>query len=520
MKYLLKKIDVAALLISIYTSIVWAIYMFLFIADKTGFIVLQAVFIAICSYLFFTFVLKNLRGIDDIEPGDPRVPGRKEKILVFTSFSIVSFALMMIWFGAYYPGSFSVDSMTQYSQAVTGEYDDWHPVWHTVLFFTLPLKLFGRPSAIILFQMIYFALVMGYLALTLCEILNLRAAIISLAYILLNPYTGNIMLYPWKDVAFALGGLLCTIFSIRLIFYEEKSTKGWKLVLFGIVLASTTIFRHNAILFTAPLVIALFFYVKRKTWIKVLLCTFVAFFIIEVPVYHLLNVQKPDQRVIESMGLPMTVIANVAKETPDLMDEELAEFVYSIATGEQWTNHYYCGSFNSIKWSGIDTTIVEEKGHLGTLKLMAKCFKLSPKESFKAMLALTDMVYGFENGLEGNVTAEIVENSFGIQYREPVNETLRYLVSAYSDFINNSVFRYLRTYGVVLLVLLVVFLSRMDFCIWDSWKKVFMMLPIFAYDFGTMLLLTGPDSRFFFITYLVTPILIIFAFYGGKKNDV
>ena len=45
---------------------------------------------------------------------------------------------------------------------------------------------------------------------------------------------------------------------------------------------------------------------------------------------------------------------------------------------------------------------------------------------------------------------------------------------------------------------------------------MFMAVPLLAYDYGTMLLLTGPDSRFFFITFLVTPLLIVYALCEGE----
>lgn len=58
-------------------------------------------------------------------------------------------------------------------------------------------------------------------------------------------------------------------------------------------------------------------------------------------------------------------------------------------------------------------------------------------------------------------------------------------------------------------MILVVALSRVDFKSIGTWRRALMVVPIFAYDFGTMLLLTGPDSRFFFITFLVTPLLVV-----------
>lgn len=81
------------------------------------------------------------------------------------------------------------------------------------------------------------------MALTVYEIGNIKIAFLSVFFILLNPYTGYIMLYPWKDVGFALAGLFCTVFSVRLVVIKENTKKIWKLIVFGIVMASATNFQ-------------------------------------------------------------------------------------------------------------------------------------------------------------------------------------------------------------------------------------------------------------------------------------
>ncbi len=516
MKRYLKSINLAALLSAIYFSIVWMAYIYLNLTSNVKMTLMFTLFIVGESYFAFDFVTKKLSKMEGLNPS---ILTRNKKLTIFIVTTVVVFFLMGIWILAYYPGSFSADSIGQYGQALNGRYSDWHPVWHTILFFTIPLKIFGKPAAIVIMQNIYLALILGYMAVTITEMWNVKAAVVSIAYIILNPYTGYIMLYPWKDVGFALGGLLCSIIAVKLVLKRQEIYKLWKLIVFGILLSWTTIFRHNAILFTMPLIVVLLFHINRKIWLKIFVAFVISLLVIKVPLYSALGVEKPDSRVVESTGLPLTVIGNVVKETPNLLDDELAEFAYLIAPQEKWVESYSCGSFNSIKWAGVDISIVEEKGYLGMLKLMFKCFKLSPQASFDALFALTDVVYGFETGLEGEIGAEIVDNDYGIAYTDTRSEACNMLVNTYTSLINRTVFKYVRTYGVILLVLLVVVLSRLKFNSWKSWKKAFMIVPIFCYDFGTMLLLTGADSRFFFITFLVVPLIIVFTLSKGENEN-
>ena len=47
-----------------------------------------------------------------------------------------------------------IKSDMQLEQAITGKYNDWHPVWHTIIFFTIPIKIFKVPVAIIGMQVL------------------------------------------------------------------------------------------------------------------------------------------------------------------------------------------------------------------------------------------------------------------------------------------------------------------------------------------------------------------------------
>ncbi|MDO4987849.1 MAG: glycosyltransferase family 39 protein [Synergistes sp.] len=519
------KMNVKALITAVYMSAVWMIHIYVNVTTKDAARNVWALLSFMILLLLFSYAASTLlfKKLDEIVIKKCNGADRKSKIRVFTLASAITFVVMLIWFVGHYPGSFSPDSISQYGQAITGKYNDWHPVLHTLLFFTLPLKMTGHVASIIVFQILYFSLTMGYLALTLYEMYGTKVSVVSCMYILLNPCVGYIMMFPWKDVAFAMGGALCTIISIRFIVLKEKADLR-KIALLGLLLACTTIFRHNAILYTGPLIAALFFNMDRRSWVKTAIIFAAALFVIKVPLYHSLDVTKPGGRVIETVGLPLTIIGNVAQKTPERMDEELANFVYSIAPHEKWATDYLTGDFNNIKYAGIDMRIVEKTGRAGMLRLMAKCFKLSPKVSCEALFALTDMVYGFETTSKGNIRGiGIVDNPYGLRSGQMSFSsnmlTLAIMGTAYiySGFVDTTFFGYLRTYGVVLFVILVCALCSLNFRSWASWKKTFLVLPIFMYDFGTMLFLMGWDSRFFFITFLAAPLIIGYTLYN-KEN--
>lgn len=142
MRERLKNIDKSALIAAIYAGIVWFSYLYLNFAPEKP-VYIMAIGMTVISYCIIRRIMNWIRKHAGIRKRNGRIC-RKEKIIVYLVTAGIAFAILLVWFLAYYPGSFSTDSITQYGQAVKGNYSDWHPVWHTLIFFTFPLKVFGK----------------------------------------------------------------------------------------------------------------------------------------------------------------------------------------------------------------------------------------------------------------------------------------------------------------------------------------------------------------------------------------
>lgn len=42
-----------------------------------------------------------------------------------------------------------------------------------------------------------------------------------------------------------------------------------------------------------------------------------------------------------------------------------------------------------------------------------------------------------------------------------------------------------------------------------TWKRSFLCIPLLVYNFGTMLLLTGNDIRFFCLNFMIWPVILL-----------
>lgn len=445
---------------------------------------------------------------------------KRRKTIWFTAFFLVSAAVFGFYYAAEYPGAFSADSITQYKQVVTGQYDNWHPVLHTLLGFKLPLTLTGGwAGSIVLFQLIAFSLAAAYAAYTILRHSNIPYAVISLAFILISPATAVMSVYPWKDIPFAITALLAASYAANTYFTKgEWLKKRSHIIAVVTVLVLATVFRHNAVLFTLPMLIAMLLYLKRKAAIITAVCFAAAIILIEGPLYALLNVTQPGDRAEEMLGVPVSVIGAVAARNPKALDPDIKEFIYSVAPAETWKNSVI-GNFNTVKFvPGTDYHKISEAGAPKVISYMFRCFLKSPKEAWTGFIAATDMVYTIsaDDTYWSDVTPMIVGNEYNITYRG--DPTAKSVVS-FTSYRLNTFMKWIFWYvGAMNLLMITAALSKLKFNVKSEWKRILPVLSMLLYNFGTMLLLSGDDFRLFYYTFPVTPVLLLLIMRENLKT--
>ena len=64
--------------------------------------------------------------------------------------------------------------------------------------------------------------------------------------------------------------------------------------------------------------------------------------------------------------------------------------------------------------------------------------------------------------------------------------------------------------GILNLIILAVVMARMKFT--KDWRKMLLCIPLLLHNWGTMLLLTGIDFRFFIVSFFVFPAVVLIMF--------
>lgn len=483
--------------------------------------IISEMLIIVLSVIICPIIIKTLSKIS-IKQSKQKIRNQKSQLFLKLAFYIIPLCLLFVYYLAYYPGGFSPDSISQYTQAINNQYSDWHPVIQTLFAFKLPLTLTGGwIGSIVLFQIICFSAVLGYSFNTIYKFTNLKYTVLSIIFLLFNPQLGYIAMYPWKDISFAIGALLLLTYSLRIYFTKgDWIKKPLNTVVFIITASLTTLFRHNALLFTIPLIIAVLLYMTKKRGLIICISVIVLCLGIKLPLYSAIGVTSPDKRQIETLGLPMTIIGAVVTHTPEALDAETREFAYKVAPKEVWEEKYKDGSYNAVKWDDrTNNDVIEEYGTQKVISMMFKSINASKRVALTSLIKLTEASYSVTDDYDDFIYPGIAENQYGIT--QSINGRAAAICEAYRDFIKDFLSYPFLHLGFLHLILIVSVLSKCRLNKIKNWKKILFVIPIFAYNLGTTVLLTGIDdaTRFFFYSFLLIPTSLIFLFRNDEERS-
>ncbi|MGN6568547.1 MAG: hypothetical protein ACTHJ0_11370 [Flavipsychrobacter sp.] len=150
---------------------------------------------------------------------------------------------------AYYPGFMSPDSLDQYQQAITGDYNDWHPpimagLWHLFNY------IYSGPLLMLVFQLSLFWTSI-YLLLTAIKGHIWKLSILLLAF---APFIQNFTGYIIKDIQMSFAWLLTSAILFRAIIQQRKLSIFESIISLLLIIYATWI-RQNALPGSLPFIV-------------------------------------------------------------------------------------------------------------------------------------------------------------------------------------------------------------------------------------------------------------------------
>lgn len=434
-----------------------------------------------------------------------------QKTFVFSWF--LTFFHQLYYFSIYFPGGATIDTNNQFQQVIQQQLNDWHPYLHTLIFFQIPMLFHENLETIVLFQIVFYCFVVAYGLSTLarygCSLPFLALSLLALSF---HPLISNLILIPWKDVAFALFALLSMTQVVHLVCTEGQWISSKKnLMATAISFGICFFMRHNGMLFIVPLLFYLGFRMKqKKRIIQLSLLVFFIVFIVKVPLYHGLKVESPENRVGEVVGLPLTMISSTATYHPEQMPEELRNWIYNIVP-EIVLELYFDQCWNSVKWVGeIGEEEIEKAGVVEILKKNYEIFQILPIETLYPFFDVTQMVW------------RLTASSYIPVYQLPTEANTVFVESSSSRIQLEQDVSCLEEKAPVLFSVGFLTYCFLVYVIWrknNFWNLFLLILPLFIYNYGTGLLLSGFDYRFFSYTFFITPSICFLLWKESQEKN-
>lgn len=462
-------------------------------ADTLAALVCFAV-LSVGLYLLLTRACARLR----FTAPKPRGQLAKRDARVFWLALGISLVIFGCAFAACWPGGVSYDASNQWRQAHSGEYNNWHPLLHTLMIRLSVLVCDSYPFAVCV-QIVAFSLAMAYLTATLHKRgVPAWLALGAHALVALSLPVRNTLMYLGKDSAMTIGVLVLTAQTVEILFTRGAwLQKPRNAVALGVVAALTSLVRHNAILWTIPLLVCLIFCFRpsRKQAALAAGVTVALMALIQGPLFGALDVVYPSNFTEESVGVPMTVLGDIKQRAPESLNEETSAFLLSLAADEAWQNTYVLHNYNSIKFT-YDHELMQERPVTDILRMAAGAAAAEPRIAFEALNGLTDLAWDVTGQNEGY---EVVRNSGDLEAARYGRATLNSLGSTALSVLDapmswSPVRYFTQNVGVQLLLLLLITL-------WALYRggvsALALALPTLLYNMGTMVLLCGNDARFF-----------------------
>ncbi|MDR3050526.1 MAG: hypothetical protein LBU67_02230 [Oscillospiraceae bacterium] len=423
-------------------------------------------------------------------------------------------------------GGMSEDTETQWQQVQSGQFSDWHPAGNTLLLWLIA-QAARTYSATLSVLILAFSLALGYLVAVLRR-WGLRAGGVAAVacFLVLNHSVRDVLLYLKDGVMTifltALMGMVLNIY-----FSDGRWLARYRnLVACGLMMAMTTLMRHNAFFFTGPLLLlVLLAYGRTLGWRRGAALLAVAAGLlagIQGPLFTAVGVERNPghQTYVESIGMPMTILADAYYKDRDSMPPDARQQMEAYAPEAVWAM-YNPGDYNSIKFITRQGAInMAADLPVGPFLSMAwRTAKACPRIAFEAVRELTRMAWQLPGpyGVQFRPSPRGESSAPPLPSDHPLRKAAAALIEKLDQSLNIQAYRWVsETIGLQMLCLMLLGLwavYRM------GWRVLLLVAPTVAYNLGTMLLLCGPDYRFFhFNLVLNLPLCLALCARAGRAD--
>nr|WP_306465173.1 DUF6020 family protein [Anoxybacillus caldiproteolyticus] len=437
------------------------------------------------------------------------------------TYSLPSLTVWTLYLLAFFPGVMSRDSVDQWSQTHTGNFNNWHPVVHT-LFIMFLRHIWDSPAIVGVTQIIIMSLIFGYCMFQFEKVGAKKSVlwIISLLFAI-SPVNGIYSITLWKDVFYSTFILLFSTVVLSLVVTNgDWLNCNRNMFIFLIASLGVVFFRHNGfpVFIAMAIVLLIVFRHRFKRFAFLSSLVVVIHYIVTGPIFDYLKVVPSDPN--EALSIPTQQLANVIVNDGKITDEQ-AKYLNEILPLPLWKQYYRPYTTDNIKFSHEYNRKAIFPDHISTyLRTWMDICLQNPRLVTEAFIKQTSLVWQINPPTTNYHTLTymtiIFHNPFGIKSRiifDPLTIAVKKYLTISDTTLKPLIWRP-ATYTLLILLFTFVAFLRND---WKAWLVPLTVLL----NTGTVLIaLPAQDFRYLYSNSLVFFIAFLFAFISYKKKEM
>lgn len=463
--------------------------------------------ILICIVFLYLFY-KILVFIQFQMSGSPKFSWLEKVVL----YSIPSMISICFYWLVYFPGLMSADSINQWGQFTSFNFNNNHPVIHT-LFNWLVTRIWLSPAMVVLFQVVFLWAALGLGMATLERIGVKKKYILSASIITaLLPSNAMIPISLWKDVPYSTALLFLTIFLIWTSFNIISLSRFKWQCCFSVILVLVGTLRHNGILPMIGVILVFVWLYRKEFKIARNIIIMVAFgmFLVTYPLNAILDV-KPTEDWFKISANVHQLAAAISADFPFTEDEK--RVLNNIYPLEEWKSHYNPYSSDPLIYhSNIDKEQLQL--HTGDiLKIWLHVLRQDPRILIEHQFKLTSIIWEIVQPIDSftyTTQRGIDPNNLGLESSENT-QSYREIVNKFLELTEDRQYNWLLWRGGIQLYIII--LGMIVFLFKKKSVLFLSTLPALLNTAGLMLTTPAQHLRYVYSNILIAPIILLSCIY-------
>lgn len=481
-------------------------------------LLLHAAWLAVVglAFLYFTHVSRMWIAAKNTQGTAPKSTGK-----LYAIFLSIMIGWWLLWLAGFYPATMSVDSFDHWKQVTgTKPLNDLHPILYTLIIKALT-SIWNSSAIIAFFQIIALgSVVASFLVFLYKAGIPFKWLLILAILTAIMPVNGIMVITIWKDVLFCVCLVWLTLTIAEVVTGTYIFNETTTLVCLGTSLLGVALLRHNGVLASYCVTLALFILAiktKRRGLMVSLALFLLVFFTYKKVLMPFVFKVQPVADGFQKTPL-VHGIASVMVYNGHLAPATRAEMV-KLLPEEKWKELYTPYSADGYIYE-TGTPFIENLSEIPTSRVMdlyIKTFFANPWLITKDRLSGCELLWNVNQG-EGSSNyawlPTIEENDLGIKQSD--DNGLRKVLLGMLKFAGRALDPLSRRAGLYNILFLLLFLYMF------KQRKISLLIftPLFAANLSLVLSMTFQTFRYVYYIPLLFGVLWLLAVSGvyGKKN--